>query len=70
MCKQGFAVIAMETVVSECVALSSSSPNQHPGLLEVSSLPLLLHAQFGGINFFYFFFSIEPITFSRFLNKS
>lgn len=46
---------AMETVVSECVALSSSSPNQHLGLLEVSSLPLLLHDQFGGINFFFFF---------------
>lgn len=34
MCKQGFTVIAMGNVVSECVALSCSSPNQHPGLLE------------------------------------
>lgn len=55
-------MIAMETVVSECAALSSSSPNQHPGLLEVSSLPLLLHAQFGGIN--WFSFSTVPSTFS------
>lgn len=52
MCKQGFAVIAMEAVVSECVALSSSSPNQHPGLLEVSSLPLLLSLE-GSIGFYF-----------------